>query len=86
VQFCQNWEISQAFPEDIFSFEVSPELMVNRAKEIGARSIAYTYVEPTIFYEYMSDIGTLAKKAGLLNVTHSNGFINLDRSKIYAKY
>jgi pyruvate formate lyase activating enzyme len=75
-KFCQNWEISQAFPEDIFSFEVSPELMVNRAKEIGARSIAYTYVEPTIFYEYMSDIGILAKKAGLLNVTHSNGFIN----------
>lgn len=75
-KFCQNWEISQAFPEDIFSFEVSPELMVSRAKEIGARSIAYTYVEPTIFYEYMSDIGILAKKAGLLNVTHSNGFIN----------
>jgi pyruvate formate lyase activating enzyme len=50
--------------------------MVKRAKEIGARSIAYTYVEPTIFYEYMLDIGLLAKKANLLNVTHSNGFIN----------
>jgi pyruvate formate lyase activating enzyme len=75
-KFCQNWEISQAFPEDIYSFEVPPELMVNRAKEIGARSIAYTYVEPTIFYEYMFDICQLTKKAGLLNVTHSNGFIN----------
>ena len=39
-KFCQNWEISQAFPEDIYSFEVPPELMVNRAKEIGARSMA----------------------------------------------
>ena len=75
-KFCQNWEISQAFPEDVYSYEVTPELMVKRAKEIGARSIAYTYVEPTIFYEYMLDIGLLAKKAGLLNVTHSNGFIN----------
>jgi pyruvate formate lyase activating enzyme len=75
-KFCQNWEISQAFPEDIYSFEVPPELMVNRAKEIGARSMAYTYVEPTIFYEYMFDICQLTKKAGLLNVTHSNGFIN----------
>jgi len=75
-KFCQNWEISQAFPEDIYSYEVPPELMVKRAKEIGAHSIAYTYVEPTIFYEYMFDICHLTKKAGLLNVTHSNGFIN----------
>ena len=75
-KFCQNWEISQATPEDVYSYEVSPELMVNKAREIGARSIAYTYVEPTIFYEYMLDIGTLVKKSGLLNVYHSNGFIN----------
>jgi pyruvate formate lyase activating enzyme len=75
-KFCQNWEISQAFPEDVYNYEVSPELTVKRAKEIGARSVAYTYVEPTIFYEYMFDIGQLTKKEGLLNVTHSNGFIN----------
>ncbi len=49
---------------------------MKKAKEMGAHSIAYTYVEPTIFYEYMLDIGLLAKKAGLLNVCHSNGFIN----------
>jgi len=75
-KFCQNWEISQAAPEDVTSFEVPLELMVKRAKEVGARSVAYTYAEPTIFYEYMIDIGTLAKKSGLLNVYHSNGFIN----------
>ena len=75
-KFCQNWEISQAAPEDVYSYEVPPELMVNRAKEIGARSVAYTYVEPTIFYEYMVDIGALVKNSGLINVYHSNGFIN----------
>lgn len=75
-KFCQNWEISQASPEEVYSYEVPPEVVVRKAKEIGAHSIAYTYVEPTIFYEYMSDIGVLAKKAGLLNVYHSNGFIN----------
>jgi pyruvate formate lyase activating enzyme len=75
-KFCQNWEISQAAPEDVYSFEVPLELMVKRAKEVGARSVAYTYAEPTIFYEYMIDIGILAKKSGLLNVYHSNGFIN----------
>lgn len=75
-KFCQNWEISQASPEDVYSYDVPPELIISRAKEIGARSVAYTYVEPMIFYEYMSDISLLVKKAGLLNVTHSNGFIN----------
>ena len=75
-KFCQNWEISQVSPEDVYSFDVPPELIVSRAKEVGAGSVAYTYVEPTIFYEYMIDIGGLAKKAGLLNVYHSNGFIN----------
>ncbi len=75
-KFCQNWEISQASPEEVYSYDVSPELAVKKATEMGARSIAYTYVEPTIFYEYMLDIGLLARKAGLLNVCHSNGFIN----------
>jgi pyruvate formate lyase activating enzyme len=75
-KFCQNWEISQAFPEDVYNYDISPEMIVKKAKEIGARSIAYTYVEPTIFYEYMVDICQLTKKTGLLNVCHSNGFIN----------
>jgi pyruvate formate lyase activating enzyme len=75
-KFCQNWEISQASPEDVYSYDVPPELIVSKAKEIGARSVAHTYVEPTIFYEYMLDIGHLTRKEGLLNVTHSNGFIN----------
>jgi pyruvate formate lyase activating enzyme len=75
-KFCQNWEISQASPEEVYNIDFPPELVVQKAKEAKAHSIAYTYVEPTIFYEYMWDIGQLAKKAGLLNVCHSNGFIN----------
>jgi pyruvate formate lyase activating enzyme len=75
-KFCQNWEISQAFPEDVYSYDAPPEVVVKIAKEVGARSIAYTYVEPTIFCEYMMDIGTVARKEGLLNVMHSNGYIN----------
>jgi len=75
-KFCQNWEISQASPEEVYNIDLSPEFVVKKAKEVNAHSIAYTYVEPTIFYEYMWDTGQLAKKAGLLNVCHSNGFIN----------
>ena len=75
-KFCENWEISQAFPEDVYSYDIPPEIVVKKAKEMEARSIAYTYAEPTIFYEYMLDTGFCGKKEGLLNIIHSNGFIN----------
>lgn len=75
-KFCQNWEISQSRPDDTYNFDLPPERIVALAKKAGARSIAYTYVEPTIFYEYMWDTAALAKKEGILNVCHSNGFIN----------
>jgi len=75
-KFCQRWELSQASPEDIYSYDIPPETVVRKAKEMGARSIAYTETEPIIFYEYMLDVGYLARKAGILNVIHSNGFIN----------
>ena len=84
-KFCQNWEISQASPEDVYSYDIPPETIVTNAKEVGAHSVAYTYVEPTIFYEYMVDICQLVKKAGLLNVCHSNGFINPEPLKNLCK-
>ena len=75
-KFCQNWEISQAAPEDLFNHDVPPDSLVQRAREVKARSVAYTYVEPTVFAEYMLDTARAARAAGLLNVCHSNGFIN----------
>jgi pyruvate formate lyase activating enzyme len=74
--FCQNWEISQARPENTYNFDLPPEKAVAAAQAGNCASIAHTYVEPVIFYEYMLDIGRLAKKAGILNVCHSNGYIN----------
>jgi len=75
-KFCENWEISQAFPEEVYSYGIPAGIVVKKAKDMGAHSIAYTYAEPTIFYEYMVDVAYAARQAGLLNVIHSNGFIN----------
>ena len=75
---CQNWEISQAKPEDYPMDEIPPETIVRMAKHYGTPSIAYTYTEPTIFYEYMLDISKLAKQEGIRNVMVSNGYINED--------
>jgi pyruvate formate lyase activating enzyme len=68
--------MSQASPEDVYSYDVPPEMVVDKAGKMAAPSVAYTYVEPAVFYEYTFDTAQLVKKAGLLNVMHSNGFIN----------
>lgn len=75
-KFCQTWEISQAAPEDVYSLDVPPDMVVKRAKQMGVHSITYTYVEPVIFFEYMAEVGDRARKAGLLSLIHSNGYIN----------
>lgn len=72
--FCQNWEISQALPENVPSREVSPEEMAEIAVHMGSVGIAHTYTEPTVFYEYARDIGILAKEKGLVNVFVTNGY------------
>lgn len=73
---CQNWDISQANPDDTINFEISPEMMVNLALKYTTPTIAYTYTEPTVFFEYMLETAKIAKKKGVLNIYHSNGFIN----------
>jgi len=75
-KFCQNWAISQVGPEELFNHDVPPDGLVKLARDAGARSVAYTYSEPTVFFEYMLDTAHEARKAGLRNVYHSNGFIN----------
>ena len=77
-KFCQNWEISQSGCDDFeYMHSALPEKVIKMALQrkdnIG---IAYTYNEPTIWFEYMLDIARLAKPAGLKNVMVSNGFIN----------
>ncbi len=74
--FCQNWEISQVKPEETYNYDLPPEQVVARTREHKCPSIAYTYVEPIIFYEYMLDTAQLAKKAGILNVCHSAGYVS----------
>ena len=75
-KFCQNWEISQARPEDTFNYRLPPDQVIASAIQYKSLSIASTYVEPIIFMEYMLDIARLAKSKPLLKVMHSNGFIN----------
>lgn len=72
---CQNWEISQAKPEDFPTPDTKPEDIVDRAKKYGYSSISYTYAEPTIFYEYVYDTAILARDEEIKNIMVTNGYI-----------
>ena len=72
-EHCQNWEISQ--PAEIFGQDIAPEKLVEMALRSRSQGIAYTYTEPTIFFEYAADTAKLARKKGLYNVFVSNGYM-----------
>ena len=75
--FCQNADISQ-MPRDrdlIMGTPATPEAIVAAAQKYNCRSIAYTYTEPTIFFEYSFDVAKLARPAGIANVYVTNGYM-----------
>ena len=74
-KFCQNWNISQFRPEQVKAYYAPPKRIVELSEEYDCPTIAYTYSEPVIFYEYMYDIAAAAKKKGIGSVIISNGYI-----------
>jgi pyruvate formate lyase activating enzyme len=87
-QCCQNWQISQISTADyLFNSELGPpdiiKLAKSRHENIG---VAYTYNEPTVWFEYMNDIAKLIRVEGLKNVMVSNGYINEEPLNELFKY
>jgi len=80
-KFCQNWQISQSRPEQTDNFELLPEAVVANAKRYRCDSIAFTYSEPVVFYEYMYDTAELGRKQGIRGVMISNGYIEPEPMK-----
>ena len=75
-KFCQNWQISQALPEDYQTPFISPARVINQVEQRRAPIIAYTYNEPTVFTEYLTDIARQARPRGVRSVLVSCGFMN----------
>jgi len=74
-KFCQNWQISQSRPEQIRSIYMTPEKTAELAKRNNSISIAYTYSEPTIFYEYMMDTAIAGHAKDIKSVVVTAGYI-----------
>ena len=74
--FCQNWELAQAprLGTTVPTRHFSPDRVVDAALDHDAASIAYTYVEPTVFLEFALDTARRARAAGLLNLFVTDGY------------
>ncbi len=73
---CQNWSLSQVSPRETRNYELMPEEVVDFCLKKDCKSIAYTYGEPIVYYEYTIDTAKIAKEKGIKNVMVSAGYIN----------
>ena len=85
-KYCQNWQIAQFPPEDTVNIHLPPKDVVNLAIKYGCPTIAYTYTEPSIFYEYMLETAKIARKSGIRNMYHSNGSLNPEPAEQLSQY
>jgi pyruvate formate lyase activating enzyme len=86
--WCQNWRISQMPREHdlITGREITAEQIVANAIDTHCRSIAYTYTEPTVFFEYAYHIALLASLDGLANIFVTNGYMGREMLEMFHPY
>jgi pyruvate formate lyase activating enzyme len=80
-KFCQNWEISQARPEELPATYLPPDQVAALAKQNQCPAVAFTYSEPTVFNEFVTDAADAARAQGLKSVVVTNGFIQQEPLK-----
>src|SRR5580704_5027391 len=74
-RFCQNWDISKAREFDRLADQASPEAIAARAKELGCKSVAFTYNDPVIFAEYAMDVADACRAVGVQAVAVTAGYM-----------
>ena len=75
-QFCQNWQTTKNKSDCTQGNKTSPEEIVQIAKNYNCKSVAFTYNEPVIFFEYALDTAKLCRQNGIKTVAVTSGFIN----------
>ena len=74
-KFCQNWDISKSREVDTLSGRATPVELARTADELGCRSVAFTYNDPTIFWEYAADVADACHDRGIRAVSVTAGYI-----------
>jgi pyruvate formate lyase activating enzyme len=80
-KMCQNWDISQSRPEQVRSNYLPPKDLASLAQQYHCPTIAYTYSEPVVFYEYMRDAADAGHALGIKSVVVTGGYIQQDPLK-----
>lgn len=75
-KFCQNWDISKSKEMQTLSSQASPDKIARAAKQLGVKSVAFTYNDPIIFYEYARDTAEACHKQGVKTVAVTAGYIS----------
>ncbi len=74
-KFCQNWDMSKSRQMDTLASRAGPADLARAARDMGCRSIAYTYNDPVIFHEYAIDVAVAAREQGIKSVAVTAGYI-----------
>ncbi len=74
-KFCQNWDMSKSREMEILADEASPNQIARAARELGCRSVAFTYNDPVIFHEYAIDVAKACREQGIKSVAVTAGYV-----------
>jgi pyruvate formate lyase activating enzyme len=72
---CQNWQLALSATENVNTVDAPPAKVVKLAQQQGCQAISYTYTEPMMFIEYMTDIARLAREQGMYNTVVTGGYV-----------
>ena len=84
--FCQNWHISKSKADVSSLNKNTPQEIVEIAKQYNCKSVAFTYNDPIIFFEYAIDTAKLCQTQGIKTVAVTSGFINPEPAKEFFQY
>ena len=85
-KFCQNWDISKSREWDTLSDAAAPGTIARAARELGCRSVAYTYNDPAIFMEYAIDVAKACREQGIESVAVTAGHMTPDPRREFYRY
>src|SRR5574341_1484850 len=74
-KFCQNWDMSKSREMDTLADSAAPETIARAARELGCRSVAFTYNDPVIFHEYAIDVARACREQGIKSVAVTAGYV-----------
>jgi pyruvate formate lyase activating enzyme len=80
-KMCQNWDISQSRPEQVRAVSMPPRALAEAAQKYRCASVAFTYSEPVVFYEYVLDAAEAARASRVKSAVISGGYIQADPLK-----